>query len=250
MTFTNPIRVGDLPKFNEGSPLRSWRDSDSVGLQWRKGSEYGRSAVADRENMRLLMWKLNRLRLYKGTGSDGGFRWHNPKEYDPVVDYAENEWVIVSPDNPARIAGVSNDVPQEDGGAIFGVDGFGVDQDKATAGTWICVKSPKVLLPDEQQPIDEPDEPPSPRNYKVHVPAWPLPGGEATFPFNPLDPDGPDSPDNYWMLVALYPTKVTICVNGVDQPFWIHAQPVEEFYILGEEGEVITGEGGEGTGGE
>ncbi len=62
--------------------MRSRRDSDAVGLQWRKGDEFGRSSIADRENMRLLMWKINRLRFYKGTGEAEGLRLADPFEYD------------------------------------------------------------------------------------------------------------------------------------------------------------------------
>ncbi len=257
MTFTNPIRVGDLPRFKEGSPLRSRRDSDAVGLQWRKGEEFGRSNVADRENMRLLMWKINRLRFYKGTGTADGLRLAKPFEYDPLKSYEVNECVRVSPTNPAHVDGASNGIDEEVGGAIVGADGYGAGRDKATAVSFaICVRTPKVLLPEDRQPDDDD----APRNYMVHVPIWPEPGGDPEFPQDPLLPTGPDSPDNYWLIVSLYPKEMTICVNGIDTAFYVHAQPVEEILppeeeavpvvITGEGGEEMTGEGGEGMIGE
>lgn len=48
----------------------------------------------------------------------------------------------------------------------------------------------------------------------IKYPIWPLPN--ATIAHT----------SNYWMLIALYPTLMTYCLNGVETDYYVNAQPV------------------------
>ena len=50
----------------------------------------------------------------------------------------------------------------------------------------------------------------------IHKPTWP-----------PANAD-PDNSANYWWLIALYPSEIPVCVDGVDVPYYVNAQPVPE----------------------
>lgn len=227
--FPNPRPIGPRPRFHESSELRSDRDSDSVGRLWRKSSNHAQQGQDVLQNVRQLQGQLDRLRVFKGAGSDvpvQGWRWASPKEYDPTKAYKKNQIIIVSPTNAAHVTGVSNGANPSTGGAIVGQDGFGPNTDRARAGTWVCVQAPKILS--ATQPVN----PALPRNYDVHVPIWPLVSSVV------------DNLANFWMLISFYPIPLNVCVGGKFVLHYVNAQPAESI-LAGEGGEPVSGEGGE-----
>ena len=64
------IRRPTLPKFFEGSKLRSLKDSDSVGRQWQKNKPVAEQVMHLTEIVKQLQWQMNRLKLRRG-GEDG-----------------------------------------------------------------------------------------------------------------------------------------------------------------------------------
>lgn len=220
-SFTNPLRRGARTVFHESSRLRVERDSDNNARSWQKGKAGESNIYALQQAVAELQQQIHRLRL-RSQADEGalGWDWAGTKEYDPTTQYRVGAVVIVSPTNPAYTTGINTGILAS-GGAIVGMDGHGTNSDKALPGTWVCVKLPKVAH--ETQPED--DE--APRNYRVHVPIWSLPDGD------------PDSENNYWLLVNLYPRRITMCldVDGVATPtdFYINGQPVPAEFLEEEE---------------
>lgn len=99
-----------------------------------------------------------------------GWHWAEPKEYDQTTNYGIDEVVQVSPDNDAVVIGVetSPGVPEN-----------------ATAGTWVCIKTPTYQ--------DDPGGP------FIHIPR---------FPYTSVI---------YWKLISFYPIEIEVCeeINGV-----------------------------------
>lgn len=70
-----PVRVQPIshPKptfFHEGSRLRSYRDEDMIGQQWRKNKEMSAQINVLTQAVKRLQDEINRLRIYK-SGSGG-----------------------------------------------------------------------------------------------------------------------------------------------------------------------------------
>ena len=121
-------------------------------------------------------YKLNRsssgtsLSIQQAGGGSIGWHWAEPKEYDQTTNYAIDQVIQVSPDNDAVVIGVetSPGVPEN-----------------ATAGTWVCIKTPTYQ--------DDPGGP------FIHIPR---------FPYTSVI---------YWKLISFYPIEIEVCeeINGV-----------------------------------
>lgn len=48
----------------------------------------------------------------------------------------------------------------------------------------------------------------------ANAPVWPPPN------------DSPDHESNFWWLIALYPSVLTVCQGGIDTDYFVNAQPV------------------------
>lgn len=59
----------------------------------------------------------------------------------------------------------------------------------------------------------------------LHVALQEVPGGAGHYPQWPLPNATISNASNFWMLLELYPTEMTYCLNGVDTQYFVNAQP-------------------------
>jgi len=68
--FNNPQPQKKLPKFHEGSRLKSPRDSDSIGRVWSKNKTIESQVASMSENLKQVIQELNRIRIRKGSSGE------------------------------------------------------------------------------------------------------------------------------------------------------------------------------------
>lgn len=108
MSSTNPIPSRTLPHFNEASAQRSLRDSDAVPRQWKKNSQTNAQIRAVSQNVNHIQRQIDRMRFYKGGGSEPQTFYHPFKIIpSPVMGDADRKKFSLVADGGTAIAGDS-----------------------------------------------------------------------------------------------------------------------------------------------
>ena len=97
MTFNCPIPRSGLPVQNESSGLRSARDGDSLGGQWKKNKPVTGQTNANTRAISNLQTQVNKLRRrIVGGGATPSSGMNFRGEFDPTASYVVQDVAIVS----------------------------------------------------------------------------------------------------------------------------------------------------------
>lgn len=140
-------------------------------VQWNLMVDYLRSLrPAVSEGVQTTHTSQGVIRLAgRRRGGGSGWRWADPRLYDKETAYSRDEIVVVTPDNTVVTDG------HEDPDSLETV--------YTQAGLWVCLRNPKLIVPDTD-----------PVEYAIHTPQWPTPTA-----------DDPDAEDVYWWPISFYP---------------------------------------------
>lgn len=149
-----------------------------------------------------------------GAASVGGWHWHDiaNREYDPSIDYSQNEVVVLSADNEAVTTGYPKSPAQlanDQANAVANGDPDPNPNNFATPGRWVYVGTSPSRTADPTGDTTQ---------DIIQLPQWPLPDDTdidsvTSQPFTPV----------CWELISLGPMEYIDCVEGVEKPLHVNA---------------------------
>ena len=147
---------------------------DKFATEWNAMVDYLQSLRPIQSSTTLATHTLRGVirEAYKPGVGISGWRWASPRTYDKTKSYAPNQIVVVLPTNTVVVDGHTDPDTEE---LVY-----------TPAGLWVCLKSPRVAIP-ETDPVE----------YAIHTPQWPTP--------TPDDPEPDEAPFNYWWPISFYP---------------------------------------------
>lgn len=131
MNFNNPRSERKMPRFHEGSQLRSVRDDDNNSKQWQKNQVTTKQGGSHDQVINVLQGQVARLRrrIVGGGGIPfAGFHFSDKIEVDPTKDYDAQTVIHIQPTNDLVVTGI-RDAADPDGPVI-----------KSCAGLWVALQ--------------------------------------------------------------------------------------------------------------
>lgn len=122
MNFNNPRNERKMPRFHEGSQLRSVRDDDNNSKQWQKNQTTTKQGGGHDQAINVLQGQVARLRRrIVGGAAVTEEKWQEPKEIDTDRDVSKGTWVYISPGNDIVTTGMTDPLAGSNTKAIPGI---------------------------------------------------------------------------------------------------------------------------------